>query len=264
MTYSEILNVRYSSRSASLIQVAPLDFRTPFDELTELRSVLTAGEISELTGLRRETISRARPDSRFRRRTEKALRDLYAVIVRMRALPSAEMGQLASILRLPQPLLEGRSIADFLKEGRVDEVLEYLALPEPGTAGQVDTVRLDPVALATLGPSEETPEASAVPRSTVSAVEARRAADLVEADPELALLLPSIEALVRDRFGAEALIERGVVPAERDDPGDSDHLYLRISSALPFDLEMDRLADLLAEEAGLLEPVSTRLTIGIL
>ncbi len=116
----------------TLDDVDALDFRGPYDELIELREVLSTGEIAELTGLRRETISRARPDQRFQRRTEKALGDLYLVVTRLRAVRGeGNAGRVGAILRRPQPALGGRPISDLLREGQVDLVLEHLARPDP-------------------------------------------------------------------------------------------------------------------------------------
>jgi hypothetical protein len=125
--------------AGTLEDVVSLDFKTPFDELAELRAVLTTQEIAEFTGLRRETISRARPDGRFRRRTEKALGDLYLVVTRMRTVMGEEHGQLAAILRRPQAELSGRSIAELLRSGEVDVVLKSLSELDAQVAAVLDT-----------------------------------------------------------------------------------------------------------------------------
>lgn len=158
-----------------ILRDVPLDFTSPFDELSELRTLLTTQQIAELTGLRRETISRARPDSRFQRRTEKALGDLYLVVTRMRSVADDDLGQIAAILRRPQAALHGRSIAELLKEGRVDEVLEQLGAPE----------QTEPVAPPRSRPGEPPDDAAEA---------------FLAADPELAALLPEIEAKVREHF----------------------------------------------------------------
>src|ERR1700753_2247797 len=101
-----------SMRTDILGRVAALDFKSPFDELTELRESMTTQEIAGLTGLRRETISRARPDSRFPRRTEKAIGDLYALVTRIKAVAGGDLAQVGAILRRPQSALGGRSIAE--------------------------------------------------------------------------------------------------------------------------------------------------------
>ncbi|MBS1887012.1 MAG: hypothetical protein JSU06_07465 [Actinobacteria bacterium] len=234
-----------------------LDFKTPFDELSELRAVLTTRQIAELTGLRRETISRARPDSRFQRRTEKALGELYLVATRMRAVVGDDLGQLAAVLRRPQAEFAGRSIADLLRDGQVDVVLEHLPSPASSPEMRPEDIQFDPATLAALAetgdPAAETP----------AAAEDREVAALIEADPDLGSRLPSIEAAIRDHFGPGARIGRAIV-TEQSAPEGSDHLYLRVRTELPFDEEIERLADLLSEEEGLLGPVRARLTIGTL
>lgn len=257
MTFSETLNVTQNIDCGILGQMAELDFRSPFDELNELRAVLTTQEIAELTGLRRETISRARPDSRFRRSTEKALGDLYAVVTRMRSRNGGDLGQLAAVLRRPQPQLDGRSIAEQLREGRVDLVLRQLSPSEPSAVEQLEDLRLDPATLAAMAPSKGASSASR------SGLDGRPVAELLDADPALAALLPEIEAKIRDHFGTDAQIDRAVV-TDPDDPEGGDHLYFRIRTGLSFDLEVDRLAALLDHEEALLEPFEDRLTIGIL
>lgn len=224
---------------ATLGEVAPLDFKGPFDELTELRSVLTTQEIAELTGLRRETLSRARPDSRFRRRTEKALGDLYVVVTRMRAVAGDDLGQLAPILRRPQAVLGGGSIADLLKEGRVEQVLEHLSSPEP---------------------AEEAAKAAAA--QAFYEREEKRAAAFLAADPELAALLPEIEARVRKHFAPVDWIERGTI-VEYEGEAD-DVLYLSAHTDLSFAENEKRLMAFLEAERDLLLPVRTRLHIGFL
>ncbi|HEX3736058.1 MAG TPA: hypothetical protein VHV53_00825 [Solirubrobacterales bacterium] len=211
-----------------------LNLMSPFDELTELRSVLTVQEIAEMTGLRRETLSRARPDSRFQRRTQKALDDLYAVVTRLRPSVGGDTHRLVTILRRPQATLGRRSIAELLQEGKVDEVLDRLPVPKPREQPQ--------------RPLEPIPDK-----------QKQRAAELLAADPELAERLPAIEAAIRLHFGADAPIERGVIWSYS--PGEEDELYVRVDSALSFEEKVDRLGDLLSEEEvfrGLLP----RLTIG--
>ncbi|MBS1884327.1 MAG: hypothetical protein JSS97_15385 [Actinobacteria bacterium] len=234
-----------------------LDFRSPFDELSELRAVLTIQEIAELTGLRRETISRARPDRRLRRSTEKAWGDLYAVVTRIRSTNGGDLGQLASILRRPQPRLDGRSIAELLREGKADVVLEQLSPPGTSTVAELEDLRLDPATLAALTPSEAGLGASR------SGAGDRRVAELLDADSGLAALLPEIEARIRDHFGADARVDAAVV-TDPDEPNGRDRLYLRIRTELSFEVEIDRLAALLDREEALLEPFRDRLTIGTL
>lgn len=227
-----------SLQIATLDDVAALDFRGPFDELTELRSVLTTQQIAEFTGLRRETLSRARPDSRFRRRTEKALGDLYLVVTRMRSAAGNELGQLAAVLRRPQAALGDRSIAELLKEGEVDLVLEHLTTPAP-------------------------PSPSTVDRAAVPAPQERRE-DAVEAflaaDPEMAALLPEIEARVRECFAPVERLERGVI-VEYEGEAD-DVLYLWAYNDLSFDENEKRFMAFLAQERDFLRPVRSRLNIG--
>lgn len=255
MTLFETLSVTQNAYYGSLGGMGDLDFRSPFDELSELRAVLTTQEIAELTGLRRETISRARPDRRFRRSTEKAWGDLYAVVTRMRSTNGGDLGQLASILRRPQSRLDDRSIAELLREGKVDVVLEQLGPPAPSTVGELEDLQLDPATLAGLTPSKATLGASR------SGPDDRRVAELLGADPGLAVLLPEIEARIRDHFGADAGVDAAVI-TDPDEPNGRDRLYLRIRTGLSFEVEIDRLAALLDGEEALLEPFRDRLTIG--
>jgi hypothetical protein len=224
--------VSLSLKTTTLDAVTPLDFRSPFDELTELRSVLTTKEIAELTGLRRETISRARPDRRFQQRTEKSLADLYAVVTRMRSVLGGDLGQLAAILRRPQPELGGRSIAELLRGGEVEVVLEHLATPEPGTS-----------------------PGSAAPPRREDAVEA-----FLVADPEVAALLPEIEAKLREYFAPVQRIQRGVSV----EAGADDELYLWARNDLPYDENSKRFRALLEQERDLLRPVRTRVNVGFM
>jgi hypothetical protein len=243
---------------AILEDMPKLDFKTPFDELSELRKSLTTQQIAELTGLRRETISRARPDSRFQRRTEKALGDLYLVVSAMKLAMGDDLGQLAAVLRRPQALLGERSMAELLKEGRVGAILEHLEPPTPSGDVRLDDVQFDPATLAALSKSEG-PSAA----TSTSVAEERRVSALIEADAELASRLPAIESKIHDRFGPDARIERAIV-TEHGAPEGRDHLYLGVRTALSFDDEIERLADLLSDEEELLAPVRARLTIGTL
>lgn len=243
---------------AIIEEVPKLDFKTPFDELSELRTVLTAQQIAELTGLRRETISRARPDSRFQRRTEKALGDLYVVVTRMRSVLGDDLGQLAAVLRRPQRELGDRSIAELLLEGQVEVVLEHLTPAVPTAAEMPANFRLGPEAEARLEPwvepSEEEKKDSGLDE---------RVAALLAADPELSSRLDAIEAALVAHFGPGARVERQVV-SEYDDPDGGDELYLRVHTGLSLDEEIDRLRDFLGREAGLLAPVRRQLSIGFL
>jgi hypothetical protein len=231
VTFAEVFNMTFTPDIATLDRMAGLDFSTPFDELTELREVLTTQQIAEFTGLRRETISRARRDKPFRPRTERAIGDLYLVVTRMRSLPGLDLRHLAAILRRPQAALGGRSIGELLKDGKVDLVLHHLA----GEGG---------------GLRPPTP-------SSAGAVEA-----LLAADPELAGLLPEIEARLREHFAPVDSIARGV-SVEHEGEGD-DELVLQVKNDLSFGQNFDRLAAFLEQERNLLAPVRTRLTIGFM
>jgi hypothetical protein len=219
-----------------LENVASLDFKSPFDELSELRSVLTTQEIAELTGLRRETISRARPDSRFQRRTEKALGDLYAVVTRMGAFRGDGVGQLAAVLRRPQAELAGRSMAELIREGQIDIVLESLSAGMPTKGGEEER------------------------KPTVE----DRVAALLDADPELRSRLPAIEAALLRRFGPGASVERKIVNEVWDDPDGPDELIIRVHNDLPLDENIDRHVEFLRRERDLLAPVWSRLTVGFI
>jgi hypothetical protein len=230
---------------------------SPYDELTELRSVLTVQEIAEVTGLRRETLFRARPDSRLQRRTQHAIDDLYTVVLRLRPTMGADPVHLAAVMRRPQAALAHRSIAELLQEGRVDEVLELLDPPAPTEEEQLENIEFDPEILAglskTTDPTPDQVEAK-------SAEDERRVAALLDTDLELASRLPAIESAIREHFGADARIRRAVI-TDYDDPGGSDELYLGVRSGLPIDQEIDRLGELVGDEE-LLGPVAKRLTIG--
>jgi hypothetical protein len=213
----------------------PLDFKSPFDELNELRAVLTTQEIADVTGLRRETISRARPDSRFQRRTEKALGDLYLVVSKMKAAAGEQVGQLGAVLRRPQHELGGRSIAELLREGQVEAVL------------------------ASLAPREEPSEREMGGDSDLD----ERVVALLDADLELRSRLSAIEAALVEQFGPGAEVERKIIE-DYEAPERSEEIYLRVHTDLPFDEKADRLGELLEREQDLLAPVLPRLTIGFL
>jgi hypothetical protein len=234
VTFSEIRNVRWTMSIDMIEGVANLDFKTPFDELVELREVMTVQEIAELTGLRRETISRARPDSRFQRRTEKALGDLHLVVTKIRSARDGEVRQLSAILRRPQGEFAGRSIADLLRDGQVDAVLESL--------------------------SSEAPTKADAPARKPTVEE--RVAALLDGDPELRSHLPAIEAALLKQFGPGATIERKILNEVWDDPDGPDELIVRVISDLSFDEKIDRHADFLRRERDLLDPVRSSLTIG--
>jgi hypothetical protein len=238
--------------------VDALDLLTPYDDLKDLRSVLSAQQIAELTGLRRETISRARPDSRFRRQTVRAFTDLNAVVGRLRRVMGDDPGQLAALLERPQPALGGSSIAELIREGRVDVVLDRLAVAEPTAEEQLENLRLDADVEAELRALE-----AEDPGTPTDAIADDRVTELIAGDPELGRRLPMIEALIRDRFGADARAERALV-ADPSDPEGTGHLYLGIRAALPLDEQIDRLGSFLSEEEVLMGPVQTRVTVGLL
>jgi hypothetical protein len=243
-----------------LPSVAELDLRSPFDELSELRRLLTTQEIAELTGLRRETISRARRDRRLRRSTAKSLGDLYAVTTAVAR--SGDRAHLAAVLRRPQQEFGGRSIAELLREGKVDEVLQRLGSTTAADR-RLEELPLDPETLAALGAGEGSADGPTARSDTLSTNSGDpRLVALLEADPALADLLPSIEARIRDHFGADAQIERAVV-ADPDDADGGDRLYLRVSTGLSFEQEVELLTALLDQEEARLEPFRDRLTVGI-
>jgi len=233
---------------------------SPYDELTELRSVLTVVEIAEVTGVRRETLSRARPDSRLQRRTQKALDDLYAVVERLRPSIGVDTIHLAAVMRRPQAALAQRSIAELLREGRVEEVLEHLDPPAPDATEteQLRNIEFGPETLAQLTPTPTNDD----PRVRAKiAEEERRVAAVLGADPDLASRLPAIEATIYEYFGTDARIRRSVF-TEYDNPEGGDVLYLGVRTGLSFDEEIERLGKLLVSSDDLLEPVRHRLTIG--
>lgn len=244
---------------AAILEPMSLDFTSPYDELTELRSLLTTQEIAELTGLRRETISRARPDSHFQRRTEKALRDLYVVVTRMRSVNGGDLGQLGAVLRRPQAALDGGSIADLLRAERVDQILELLAAPAPPTGKRREGFRPSPDTGKPKAPDSAEADAGV---SAIREREEGRVAAFLAADPELAALLPEIEEKLRHHFSPVQWIERGVI-VEYEGEAD-DVLYLWAHDGLSFDQNVERLTAFLKNERDLIEPVRSRLNIGFL
>jgi len=239
--------------------VTSLDFKSPFDELTELRALLTTQEIADMTGLRRETISRARPDSRFQRRTEKALRDLYLVVTKMKSAAGEELGQLGAVLRRPQTEFAGRSIAELLREGEIEAILDGLSVDAPTEAEGLANFQLDPKVEDRLTPWNEPSEATVVEDPTLD----ERVDALLAADPELRSRLSEIEAALVGHFGPGARVERKII-SEYDDPGGGDELYLRVHTDLSYGEEVDRLAEFLRRQEGLLAPVRQQLVIGFL
>ena len=233
-------------KMATLEAVALLDFKSPFDELTELRAVLTTKEIAEFTGLRRETISRARPDRPFRRRTERVLGDLYAVVTRMRTALDGNTGQLAAILRRPQPELDGRSIADLLRAGEVDLVLKHLDDPRPPRQAVPEP------SLAAPAVREKEPRVAAVKK-------------FLAADPELAERLPEIEAKLRQYFAPVERIERSVLEDFEALPGEPfEEFHLRVVNDLSVKANVECMGALFEAEMALIDPVHDRLLIGFL
>jgi hypothetical protein len=235
-----------------------LDFKTPFDQLTELRATLTVGEIAEMTGVRRETLSRARPDSRFQRRTQKALDDLYVVVTRLMPTIGGDSVHLASIMRRPQSVLAERSIAGLLREGRVDLILEHLDPPAPTEEEQLENIEFDPDVLAELSAAEDEDHGALEAKH---AAEERRFSSLVSADSELASRLPRIESKIHEHFGADVRIRRAVIVDHSASDG-RDRIYLGVRSGFAFDEEVDLLADFLVSDEELLGPVRDRLVIG--
>ncbi len=219
------------------IESVSLDFKSPFDELSELREVLTNQEIADLTGLRRETISRARPDSRFRQRTERALGDLYAVVTRMRSINGGDIGQLAAVLRRPQVSLGSRSIAELLKDGEVDAVLDSLS----------EQPRIDE-------PSEEDRVAEVKREEKVAA--------FLAGEPELRSRIEAIEAAVLRHFGPGAIVVREMA-VYYDEPEPEDDLFLRVTTGLTVEEDLDLLRSFFRQERDLLAPVKRHLVIGL-
>jgi hypothetical protein len=235
--------VSYGATLATVPEVDDFDVRTPYEELTELRTLLAVGEIAEMTGLRRETLSRARPDGRFQRRTERGIAALYLVVTRLRPSVGADV-HLAAVLRRPQEVLGRRSIAELLAEGKVATVLEHLAEPEPDEGDRPASSNGMPSDLPVEGPDE-------------------RLAALLTNDPELESRLPAIEAAVLERFGPGASLERKIIEPW-DVPEGGDQFYLRVNTDLSFEENVDRLSQLLRQEKALLAPVRRQLTIGFL
>jgi hypothetical protein len=220
---------------AGTLESVSLDFKSPFDELSELREILTNQEIADLTGLRRETISRARPHSRFQQRTEKALGDLYRVVTRMRSVNGGDLGQLAAVLRKPQSSLGSRSIVELLKDGQVDVVLDALAEPHPAAPERIVEK-----------PTQE-----------------EKVAAFLAADPELRSRIDAIEAAVLRHFGPGAKVVREVA-VYYDEPEPEDDFYLRVITERTIDEEVDLLGTFLVEQEELLAPAKRHLVIGFL
>jgi hypothetical protein len=239
--------------------VATLDISTPFEQLAELREVLSLSEIAEMAGVRRETLSRARPDGRFQQRTAKGLQDLSVIVARLRTMVDGDV-HLAAVLRRPQPEFARRSIARMVREGHVDIVLEHLAGPEPTDPKVLEDLRLPPEVVAELEPTREGQRSS---RPAADPALAGRVSALLAADPELSARLPEIEAKIAEHFGPEARVERKIIEPF-DDPDGEEDFYLRVHADLPVAEQADRLGDLLEQEHDLLGPVRDRLTIGFL
>ncbi|HJZ37825.1 MAG TPA: hypothetical protein VJ204_16265 [Solirubrobacterales bacterium] len=239
--------------------VGTLDVKTPFEELTELREVLSLSEIAEMTDLRRETLSRARPDSRFQQRTAKGLHDLCAVVSRLRPMVDGDV-HLAAILRRPQPEFARRSIARVLRDGQVDAVLRHLDQPEPADQEELENFELPPDVVAELEASEKEER----PKPPIEdPTLAKRVSALLAADPELSSRLPEIEAKVLEYFGPNARVERKIIEPW-DIPDGHDEFYLRVRTDLSVAEQIDRLGALLEGEQDLLRPFLDRLTIGFL
>jgi hypothetical protein len=236
-----------------------LDVVTPFEELSELRSLLSVSEIAEMTGLRRETLSRARPDSRFQRRTAEGLHDLYLVVTRLRPMVDGDV-HIAAVLRRPQPEFARRSIAQVLRDGQVDAVLRHLDQPEPTDQEELENFELPPEIVAELEASEREER----PKPPVEdPTLAERVSALLAADPELSSRVPEIEAKVLEYFGPEARVERKIIEPY-DIPDGHEQFYLRVRTDLSVAEASDRLGDLSEAEQDLLGPVAGRLAIGFL
>jgi hypothetical protein len=236
-----------------------LDVATPFEELSELRSLLSLSEIAEMTGLRRETLSRARSDSRFQQRTAKGLHDLYVVVSRLRPMVDGDV-HLAAILRRPQPEFARRSIARVVRDGQVDAVLRHLDQPEPTDQEELENFELPPEIVAEL----EANEREERPKPPVEdPTLAERVSTLLAADPDLSSRLPEIEAKVLEYFGPGARVERKIIEPW-DIPDGHDEFYLRVHADLSVSEASERLGNLLEGERDLLSPVRSRLTIGFL
>jgi hypothetical protein len=236
-----------------------LDVATPFEELSELRSLLSVSEIAEMTGLRRETLSRARPDSRFQQRTAEGLHDLYLVVTRLRPMVDGDV-HLAAILRRPQPEFARRSIARVVRDGQVDAVLRHLDQPEPTDQEELENFELPPEIVAEL----EANEREERPKPPVEdPTLAERVSTLLAADPDLSSRLPEIEAKILEYFGPGARVERKIIEPW-DIPDGHDEFYLRVHADLSVSEASERLGNLLEGERDLLSPVRSRLTIGFL
>jgi hypothetical protein len=244
---------------ANVLGMGKLDTRTPFEDLTDLRQVLSLGEIAEMTDLRRETLSRARPDSRFQQRTAKGLRDLYVVVSRLRPMVDGDV-HLASVLRRPQPEFAQRSIVRVLRDGQVDAVLRHLDQPDTTDREELENFELPPEVVAKLEASEK--EKRPKPPAEDPTL-AGRVATLLSADPELSARLPEIEAKVLEYFGPGARVERKIIEP-LDVPDGHDEFYLRVHAELSVSEASERLGNLLEGERDLLSPVRSRLTIGFL
>jgi hypothetical protein len=236
-----------------------LDIRTPFAELSELREVLSVNEIAEMTGLRRETLSRARAGGRFQQRTASAIHDLYLVVTRLRPMVDGDV-HLAAILRRPQPEFARRSIARVLRDGQVDAVLRHLNQPEPTDREELENFELAPEIVAELEAGER--EEGSRPLAEDPTL-AGRVATLLSNDPELSSRLPEIETKVLDYFGPGARVERKIIEPW-DVPDGHDEFYLRVHADLSVSEASERLGNLLEGERDLLSPVRSRLTIGFL
>jgi hypothetical protein len=153
----------------------------------------------------------------------------------MKSVGGDDLGQLAAILRRPQPEFAGRSIAELLREGQVEAVLASLS-------------------------SEVPPETEETARNpTVD----ERVAAVIEGDPELRARLSEIEVALAERFGPGARLEREIIFGY-DEPEGSDELYLRVHNDLSLDENVDRLTEFLHRNKGLLAPVHRHLVIGFL
>ena len=235
---------------------------TPFDELTELRSVLTAGDRrghrapsrDPLPGPARQSLPAA-----YREGARRSLRGRHPAEADDGRRPAISP---RSCVDHRRPSRSARS-PNCCKRGGSKEVLEHLDPPEPDptTAEQLKSIRFDPETLAQLrpAPTDDDPRVRAK-----LAEEERRVAALLDADPELASRLPAIEARIREHFGADAEIRAPVI-AEYDDARKG--ATVSTSACAPACLSTRRSnawASFSSSRRDLLAPVRERLTIGFL
>ena len=146
----------------------------------------------------------------------------------------SEVEQLAAILRRPQAEFVGRSIAELLRDGQVDAILD--SLPPGASAKKGEAARYPTV------------------EERVNAV--------LDGDPDLRSRLPALEAALLSYFGPGATVERRILNVVWDDPEGPDELMVQVHSDLSFDEKIDLHSEFLSRERALLAPVRLRLAIG--